>query len=259
MEHVASADGTSIAYERVGHGPRVVIVNGAMSRARDAAAVAAALSDAGFTAVVYDRRARGDSGDTPPVDPRREVEDLAAVIDAVGGAAAVLGHSSGAVLALFAASEGVGTGRLFLSEPPFAFGEDLPAADLPERLQQLVDEGRRGKAVATFQREAIRLPDEMIEQIRRSPMFADLESLAQSVVYDATLTRAVSTPTPAMLSVAQPVTILCGVQTFPMLIAASHRLAAAMPAAERVDMPDSIGHRLDGPEAADVVRARLAG
>ena len=258
MEHVASRDGTSIAYERTGDGPRVVIVNGAMSRARDAAAIAAALTDAGFAAVVFDRRARGDSGDTPPVDPKREVEDLEAVIGAVGGAAAVLGHSSGAVLALFAASEGVETGHLFLSEPPFAFGDDLPPDDLPERLQQLVDAGHGGEAVIAFQREAVRLPDEMIEQIRSSPMFADLVPLAQSVVYDATLTRAVSTPTTAMLAVAQPVTILCGVQTFPMLVAASRRLAEAMPDAELVEMPASVGHRLDGAETAEVVRTRLS-
>jgi pimeloyl-ACP methyl ester carboxylesterase len=258
MEHVSSADGTSIAYERTGDGSRIVIVNGAMSRARDAAAIAAALADAGFAAVTYDRRARGDSGDTPPVDPRREVEDLAAVIGAVDGVDAVLGHSSGAVLALFAASEGVATGRLFLSEPPFAFGEDLPPADLPERLQQAVDEGRGGDAIIMFQREAVRLPDEMIEQIRSSPMFADLVPLAQSVVYDATLTRAVSTPTHAMLSVTQPVTVLCGVQTFPMLITASRRLAGEISGAELVDMPASVGHRLDGPEAAAVVGARLS-
>ena len=79
-----------------------------------------------------------------------------------------------------------------------------------------------------------------------------------SVVYDATLTRAVSTPTTAMLAVAQPVTILCGVQTFPMLVAASRRLAEAMPGAELVEMPASVGHRLDGPEAAEVVRTRLS-
>jgi pimeloyl-ACP methyl ester carboxylesterase len=258
MEHATSPDGTSIAYEQVGDGPRIVIVNGAMSRARDAAAVAAALADAGFTAVSYDRRARGDSGDTPPVDPRREVEDLGAVIGAVGGVAAVLGHSSGAVLSLFAASEGVDTGRLFLSEPPFAFGEDLPPADLPERLQQMVDDGRGGDAIIAFQREAVRLPDETIDQIAASPMFADLVPLAQSVVYDATLTRAVSTPTHAMLSVAQPVTVLCGVQTFPMLVAASRRLAGEIPGAELVEMPASVGHRLDGPEAAGVVAARVA-
>ena len=92
MAHFTSEDGTPIAYDTIGAGPVVVVVNGAMSKASDAAPLAQALADAGFTGVVFDRRARGDSGDTRPYSPEREAEDLAAVISATGGTAAVLGH-----------------------------------------------------------------------------------------------------------------------------------------------------------------------
>lgn len=262
MGHLNSADGTVIAVHAVGNGPVVVIVNGAFSTAGDAAELAQAFADSGMRAVTYDRRARAGSGDGrpegTPVDPQREVEDLAAVVAAVGGDVAVLGHSSGAVLALFAASEGVEMNRLFLSEPPFHFGENEPAADLPERLQQLVDDERETDAVILFQREAVGLPDEVIEQIRQSPLFEVLARLAQSTVYDATLTRAVSTPTDAMLAVTAPVTILCGVETFPLLTAAARRLSEAMPAAELLETPESVGHRLDVATAVRVVTERLA-
>lgn len=259
MEHVTSADGTRIATHSTGAGPVVVIINGAFSTARDAAEIATALAERGFRAVTYDRRARGDSGDErgeTPVDPAREVDDLAAVVAAAGDDAALLGHSSGAVLALLAASRGVDARHLFLSEPPFHFGVDDPAPDVVDRLQSAVDEGREADAVVLFQREGVGLPDAMIEQIRQSPLFATLVPLAQSTVYDATLTRDLSTPTPEMLAVTAPVTILCGQQTFPFLSVAAERLAAAMPAAELLVMPESVMHRLDADAAARVVAER---
>ena len=122
MQHATSDDGTLIAFHQVGHGAPVVIVGGAFSTAEAGAPLAAALAAAGLSGVTVDRRARGNSGDTAPYAPAREAEDLAAVIDAIGGEAAVIGHSSGAVLALFAAAEGVPMTHLFLSEPPFRFG-----------------------------------------------------------------------------------------------------------------------------------------
>lgn len=259
MQHATSADGTRIAFETSGDGPAVVIVNGAFSLARDAADFAAELARAGFRAVAYDRRARGGSGDTRPFAPEREAEDLAAVIEAAGPAIAVVGHSSGAVLALYAASLGVPTGRLFLSEPPFHFGEDEPAHDLPGRLQALVDEGRAADAVTTFQLEGIGLPQAMVDQFRASPMFEALVPLAQSTVYDATLTRDVSTPTARMLSVVAPVVVLSGAQTFPFLRAAAERLAGRIPGAEFIEVPESVNHRLDAGATTRIIRTRCSG
>lgn len=260
MEHVISADGTSIAVHSTGDGTPVVVIGGAFSQARDAAEIADALAARGFRAMTYDRRARGDSGDErgeAPVDPQREVDDLAGVVAWAGGDVSLLGHSSGAVLALVAASQGVPVRHLFLSEPPFHFGEGDPAADFVDRLQAAVDEGRNADAVTLFQREAVGLPDEMIAQIRQTPMFEALLPLAQSTVYDATLTRDVSTPTAEMVAVASPVTILCGEQTFPFLSAAAQRLAKTIPGAELVIMPESVMHRLDAVAAARVVGDRL--
>ena len=263
MQQLTSADGTPIAFQALGTGPAIVVVNGAFSTAHDASAFAEELAGAGFTAVTYDRRARGRSGDTRGSAPEREAEDLAAVLAAVtessGGSAAVVGHSSGAVLALYAASLGVPVAHLFLSEPPFRFGENEPPRDLPERLQTLVDAGRPGDAVTTFQLEGIELPPPMVEQIRSSPMFESLVALAQSTVYDATLTRDVSTPTSAMLGVTVPVAVVTGVETFPFLHASAERLAGLIPGAEFVEVPESVGHRLDPVATTRVIAARYPG
>jgi pimeloyl-ACP methyl ester carboxylesterase len=258
MHHATSGDGTVIAFHEVGSGDAVVIVGGAFSTAEAGAPLAAALAVAGYRGVTVDRRARGNSSDTVPYLPVREAEDLAAVIDAIGGEAAVIGHSSGAVLALFAAAEGVPMTHLFLSEPPFRFGEGEPSADLPARLQSLIDEGHADEAVVLFQREAVGLPDPVIEQIRSSPAFADLVPLAQSTVYDALLTRAVSTPTAAMTDVSVPVTILRGEPTFAVLVAATDRLAELMPGADLVVVPESHDHGLDPAGTVREIRSRLA-
>jgi pimeloyl-ACP methyl ester carboxylesterase len=258
VELVESSDGTRIALQRVGAGAPVVVVGGAFSTAEAGAPLAAALAEVGFEGVTVDRRARGGSGDTTPYGPAREVEDLAAVIEHLGGSAVVLGHSSGAVLALLAAGLGVPIPHLFLSEPPFRFGVEETAADLPERLQALVDAGEPEEAVVLFQREGVGLPDAVIEGIRASPMFAGLVRLAQSTVYDATLTAEVSTPTPAMTGVGMPVTILRGEPTHPFLVGAVERLARAMPAAELVVVPESHDHGLHPEATARLVRSRVA-
>lgn len=256
MGIVNSADGTSIAFQEAGEGRAVVIVNGALSTASDASGLASALVDAGFRAITWDRRGRGSSGDARGSTPEREAEDLAAVIYATGGQAIVLGHSSGAVLALFAASLGVEVEALFLSEPPLRFGVDEPSDDLADRLQRLVDRGDADEAVVTFQLEGIGLPREMVDQIRESETFAQLLPLAQSTVYDTLLVGKVSIPTPEMLAVSQPVTVLRGEQTFPMLITAAERLAGAMDHAELVIVPESVMHRPDPAATARIVRVR---
>lgn len=264
MDMITSADGTRIATHSVGEGPAIVIVNGALSRAQDAADIARAMADAGLRAITYDRRARGDSGETRPAAPEREVEDLAAVIAAAseigteaGAGAAVLGHSSGAVLALFAAGEGVPMTHLFLSEPPFRFGEDDPAPDLADRLQAMADDGRPEDAVVAFQREAIGLPDVAIEQFRASPLFPQTAALGASTVYDVLVTQRASMPSQAMRDVAMPVTILCGVETMPFLVGAAARLAELMPEAEYLEVPESVGHSIHPEATAKIVVDRL--
>ncbi|REJ04129.1 alpha/beta hydrolase [Microbacterium bovistercoris] len=258
MSIATSADGTSIEYSATGDGRTIVIVNGALSTAADAAPLAQALADAGFRAVTWDRRARGGSGDRRGSTPDDEASDLAAVIEAVGGADAVLGHSSGAVLALFAASQGAPTGALFLSEPPLDFdGSGVQPADLSDRLQSLVDAGQPGEAVEAFQIEAVGLPREMVEAGRTNGMLAALTPLAQSTVYDTRLVWRMRRPNADLLAVDRPVTVLRGEQTFPFLITASDWAGAHIPGAELVVVPESVMHRADPAATARVIAERI--
>src|SRR3954451_7902774 len=109
METVRSSDQTVIAFDRYGAGPAVVLIGGAFQHRRldrQTARLAQLLAAAGFSALHYDRRGRGDSGDTPPYAVDRELEDIDAVMSAAGGSAFLYGMSSGSVLALRAAATG---------------------------------------------------------------------------------------------------------------------------------------------------------
>src|SRR5215213_8547814 len=138
MSRVTSKDGTSIAYDRQGSGPAVILVGGGLvdpltGRAGrwENAPLAAELAGR-FTVYNYDRRGRGGSGDTLPYAVDREVEDLEALIEEAGGSASVFGYSSGAVLSLRAAASGLAIPRLALYEPPLsAAGSRI---ELPEDL-----------------------------------------------------------------------------------------------------------------------------
>jgi pimeloyl-ACP methyl ester carboxylesterase len=255
--YAESADGTRLAYRCVGSRRPVVIVGGALATAEAGAPLAAALADAGLQGVTYDRRGRGDSGDTAPYAPEREAEDLGAVIDAVGDDAVVFGHSSGAVLALFAASMGVPVTHLFLSEPPLRFGQNEPPANLPERLQALVDQDRNEDAVLLFLREDVGLPEVAIEGLRATEEFAGLVALAQTAVYDHRLVASVSTPTASMIGVDLPTTILRGDPTMPVLVTAVERLAEAMSGADLVVVPESHDHGVDPMGTVREIRARI--
>ena len=125
MERIQSSDGTPIAFDRSGEGPPVILVPGLFQhRAIDpGTAELAALLAPRFTVFHYDRRGRGDSGDTAPYAVEREVEDVGALIDEAGGAAALYGMSSGGALALEAAARGLAVTKLAVYEPPFTDDE----------------------------------------------------------------------------------------------------------------------------------------
>ena len=161
IDMVTSRDGTEIAYDRTGSGEPVVLVGGAFSYRRFPGQVKlAALLSERFTVYSYDRRGRGDSGDTSPYAVEREVEDLAAVIGAAGGHAHVWGLSSGAVLALEAAAAGLPIGRLAVQEPPLAVdpADRRPPADLREHVSTLIEAGQRGDAVRYYMTDGMARP-----------------------------------------------------------------------------------------------------
>lgn len=225
---VRSADGTTIAYERRGAGPTVVLVDaaGGFREMGPMRPLAQLLADE-FTVVCYDRRGRGGSSDTAPYTVEREVDDLRALVDEVGGPACLFGFSSGAVLALVAAARGLPVARLALLEPPL----DLTAAPsgepgLATEIADLVAAGRRGDAVAHFQA-SIGVPAEMTEGMRQSPWWAALERLAHTLVYDLTIVDAL--PADQLAGVTVPTLVVYSEQSDERLRRWAEGVAAALP------------------------------
>jgi pimeloyl-ACP methyl ester carboxylesterase len=173
METVRSADGTEIAFDRLGSGPPVVLVCGGSVDRSDDAPLAELLS-ADLTVFNYDRRGRGDSGDTQPYAIEREVEDIGAVIEAAGGRANLWGSSSGAVLALIATARGVPVSKLALWEPPFIpEGVPKPPEDQVAQYERMIAEDRRGDAVEYFMSKVVGLPPEMVAGAREEDQYEE--------------------------------------------------------------------------------------
>jgi pimeloyl-ACP methyl ester carboxylesterase len=184
-EKTTSADGTEIAFDRAWQGPPLVIVGGAWNTRQSAAELVGQLADS-FTVYTYDRRGRGESGDTPPYAVEREVEDLEAVIAAAGGSAALFGHSSGGALALETTARSVSVSKLAMYEPPYIVDGTRPplADDYIEHLEELVAAGKRREVVAYFMTEAVGMPAEMVEPMLDSPVIEAMKPVAHTVSYD---------------------------------------------------------------------------
>ncbi|MEV5712115.1 alpha/beta fold hydrolase [Actinoallomurus sp. NPDC052274] len=229
MHITRSADGTPIAFDRLGSGVPVVLVSGA-SCARGVHAELAGLLAGDLTVLNYDRRGRGDSGDTAPYAVDREIEDLAAVIEAAGGAAAVFGNSSGAVLALRAAAAGLPITHLVLWEPPFQLDADAPRrarAYVTELTARLAD-GRRGDAMALFMR-SVGVPPAVIDEMRVASGWAAMEALAPTLAYDAAVMGEGGLPA-GLADVKAHTLILTGSRSGPWAEAAARALVNVLPA-----------------------------
>jgi pimeloyl-ACP methyl ester carboxylesterase len=210
MRTVVSRDGTVIAYERTGDGPPLVLVNGATSTHAGNLPLAAELAGS-HRVYVYDRRGRGESGDTAPYAVAREVEDLAAVIAAAGGEAGVYGISSGGALALEAVASGLPVSRLAVYEVPYVTDPALrPGAEeyraaLGERLAA----GDRGGAMELFLLR-IGTPPEAVAGMRRAPFWKELEATAPTLPYDDAILGDGSVPTARLAGIARPALVVCG-------------------------------------------------
>lgn len=224
-----SRDGTELAYTRAGHGPAVILVSGAMSAGATVAPLAGLLADR-FTVLWYDRRGRGESGDTAPYAVQREVEDLAALIDAAGGEASLYGISSGGALALEAAAGGLPVSRVAVYETPFALDDEEAEARAAytANLTRALDEGRRGDAVELFLR-LTGLAEAMIQGARQSPMWAGMEAIAHTLAYDDAVMGGGRVPRERLASIGAPVCAVAGGASPSWLREAVRAVADAVP------------------------------
>lgn len=188
MATTLTKDGTKIAYDKTGQGPALILVAGAFQDRMAMGAYAGPLSEH-FTVYNYDRRGRGESGDTGPYAIEREIEDIDALIQAAGGSAFVFGGSSGGVLTLDAAAHGLNITKLAVYEPPFVVDDsrEPPAKDIVDQLKDLVASGRRGDAAEVFMTKGSLMPAEVVADMRTKPFWPSVEAVAHTLVYDATI------------------------------------------------------------------------
>jgi pimeloyl-ACP methyl ester carboxylesterase len=234
MGKVNSKDGTSIAFDRVGSGPPVILVCGGSVDRQSNAPLAEQLSRH-FTVFNYDRRGRGDSGDTLPYAVGREVEDIEAVAGAAGGSAFLYGISSGAALALEAAA-GLPSAikKVALYEPPYVIPgtRPLPPLNTAAIYSELVAAGRRGDAAEYFMAKVVGMPPEFVAQARSSPWWPAQEALAHTLAYDATIMDDYSLPVEKAAAVTMPALVIAGGATWEWMQATAKALADAIPNAE---------------------------
>lgn len=211
MSHVTSADGTTIGYDRLSDdGPVLVLVSGGLDDGTENVPLGQHLSS-DFAVVAYRRRGRGDSDDTQPYAVEREVEDLAAVIDANGGRAHLFGASSGGALALEAAAAGLPIDRVAVHEVPYQVGEEMIAAwrTYTANLDAALDAGDRDEALRLFMSLA-GSTDEQIAAAETSSFWPPLRALAPTLRYDAACLGDGPPPEARLATVTQPVLLTTG-------------------------------------------------
>jgi pimeloyl-ACP methyl ester carboxylesterase len=235
MKKLYSADGTPIAFDLSGQGPALILVTGALNT-RASSSLTACLAQH-FSVFAYDRRGRGESGDTMPYAVEREIEDIDALITEAGRSAFLFGHSSGGALVLEAAlqlgSEKVK--KLAVYEVPY---NDDHEARLAWRayIQQLTDAlaaNRRGDAVALFM-QYVGMPAEQIEGMRHSPAWPSLEAIAPTLAYDhaAILGKDVSVSIERAAQVRVPTLVMNGGASYPFMYKTARTLSQAIPCAQ---------------------------
>jgi pimeloyl-ACP methyl ester carboxylesterase len=239
MNHVRSKDGTTIAYERSGKGPALILVDGALcSRTFGPSPKLAPLLARHFTVYAYDRRGRGQSGDTHPYAPAREVEDIAALVEAAGGNSHLLGLSSGGALALEAAASGLPVTSVVAYEPPYVDESGHRNGAVHEgQLHRLIAEGNRGGAVKYFMKDMVGAPAPLVVMLRLMPwIWRKLEAVAHTLPYDAAVMTAFRIPRTGFASIRVPTLVMNGAKTDPRLREAARAIADVIPTARHREL-----------------------
>ena len=257
MKTVTSKDGTTIAFDQSGQGPGVILVDGALQyRAFDQGMAELADLLAGhFTLIHYDRRGRGDSTDSQTYELQREIEDIEAIIDEVGGSAFVYGISSGAALALEATIKlGDKVKKLAMYEAPYNDDDTARKSwkEYRQNLMELVKEGRKRDAVGHFMM-FVGMPPEQLEEMHQHPMWPLWEAVGLTLAYDAiAMGEDSSLPTKQAAKVTVPTLVMNGNESFPFMHGTAVALAKAIPNAQHRTLEGQT-HEVDSKALAPVL------
>ncbi len=234
MSTLTSADGTTIAYEQTGSGPAIIVVSNVAEDHTGVAGLVTALAK-DFTVISFDRRGRGASGDPQPYDPAREIDDISALIDVLGGSAALTSGSGGCGLVLDAASAlSDKVSGLYLYEPPFIVDGSRPPvpADSVEHLEALVAAGKRSEASEYFMTEVVGVPDEYLPMMKEDPSWAEMAAYAHTYAYELRIWRGLQDGTPLPTdrwTIDAPIAVAVGGNSEAFMRTGAEALAAILP------------------------------
>ncbi len=234
MKTTQSKDGTTLAYDLYGDGPPLIVITGATCfRMFDPVLHDAHVLAQQFTVYNYDRRGRGDSGNTLPYTAQRELEDIDAMIDAAGGVAYLYGHSSGAILALEAALLlGDKVSKLVLYDASYSsdLAEQKEFNELSQELYALLEDGKNEEAISGFL-QGIGIPPEFITAMQHSPQWATMTALAPTLAYDTRLASDLP-PLQRASELSTPTLLIVGEESPASIHAVAHQLHEAIPNAK---------------------------
>lgn len=240
MERIISRDGTALTFRRNGVGPPLLLVHGTTADHRSWAQVTPLLAEH-CTAYALDRRGRGESGDTAGYSLRHEAEDIAAVVESIGGPVCLLGHSYGALCCLEAALLTDRLARLILYEPGLAGDIPLYPPGVPERMQALIDMGELEAAMLVLFREVVRMPEYELAEYRQSPLWAERLPLARTIPREMAVELSYAFDPARFANLRTPTLLLQGSDSPAVLHQATGRVAAALPDSRVVVLPGQ-GH-----------------
>ncbi len=260
MNKVESKDGTQIAFTKEGSGPAVVLVGGGLVDKSENAPLATELAQ-DFTVYNYDRRGRGESGDTQPYTLQREIEDIEALIDEAGGSAFLYGVSSGGALVLEAAGS-VGADKLAVYEVPYSVGEEAMQVwkDYRQNLAVALEKDDHDEALRLFMRLA-GSSDAGIKGAQSSPYWSPMLDIAPTLAYDAEALGDGQPPVERLRVIAQPVLVATGGVIDPQMQGlqpnffsfAADAIAEALPHATRHTIENQ-GHQPDPRELGRILK-----
>jgi pimeloyl-ACP methyl ester carboxylesterase len=229
-EYATSSDGTRIAFDRYGSGPAVIFVPAAIqfrALSPQTGDLAQSLADQGFTVVVYDRRGRGETQAAGPYTLAAELADLRALIDTVGGRAALVGNSSGGAIALAAAAGGLPVTAVALWEVPLGAELGSDGAEFLAGLRERVDAGDEVGTIELYMKD---MPPEWLDRAKRGPIWPMMTAISATLVPDAeVLAWTQSAPHQYLFSsIRVPVLAMHGTEALPLFPAAAQAVAAAV-------------------------------
>jgi pimeloyl-ACP methyl ester carboxylesterase len=214
MNKVISKDGTIIAYNKIGNGPALILVDGAMCNSTfGPMPKLIPLLSKNFTVICYDRRGRGISTDNMPYSPEREIEDIEALINTVNGSVYLFGMSSGALLSLMTAANNLHIEKIALYEPPFEPDDNKSTHDSKDHFAEIKDllkSDNQNGAVKYFMREIVRMPSFVITIMSLLPMWKKMIANVNSLPYDLEITKTFTLQNLKSQTISTPAIVIYG-------------------------------------------------